>query len=141
MLKITTRYIAYLITSLFYSLTASSVIASTLSESLKGDSGVDLIFNLIGALCGGIIRIAMVFSNQEQKIVMSLKTVVSTLVVSVLGGGVVFIITESDTVFKITDSMLQLGVVCLFGATSTESWSLIKKKFLNKIESDSQEIK
>ena len=104
-------------------------------------TGVDLIFNLIGGLIGGIVYIIMKYTDQTSKFKLKFKESLGYLFISTVGGLFVFLLTESKGVFRIEDNVLQLAIVILFGATSSEGWMVVRDKFLKKIQNISEENK
>ena len=104
-------------------------------------TGVDLIFNLIGGLIGGIVYIIMRYTDQTSKFKLKFKESLGYLFISTVGGLFVFLLTESKGVFEIEDNVLQLAIVILFGATSSEGWMVVRDKFLKKIQNINEENK
>lgn len=104
-------------------------------------TGVDLIFNLIGGLIGGIVYIIMKYTDQTSKFKLKFKESLGYLFISTVGGLFVFLLTESKGVFRIEDNVLQLAIVILFGATSSEGWMVVRDKFLKKIQNINEENK
>ena len=104
-------------------------------------TGVDLIFNLIGGLIGGIVYIIMKYTDQTSKFKLKFKESLGYLFISTVGGLFVFLLTESKGVFRIEDNVLQLAIVILFGATSSEGWMVVRDKFLKKIQNIDEENK
>ena len=122
--------------------TANTVDDNSLSHILFYTStGVDLIFNLIGGLIGGIVYIIMMYTDQTSKFKLKFKESLSYLFISTVGGLFVFLLTESKGVFRIEDNVLQLAIVILFGATSSEGWMVVRDKFLKKIQNIDEENK
>ncbi len=122
--------------------TANTVDDNSLSHILFYTStGVDLIFNLIGGLIGGIVYIIMRYTDQTSKFKLKFKESLGYLFISTVGGLFVFLLTESKGVFEIEDSVLQLAIVILFGATSSEGWMVVRDKFLKKIQNIDEENK
>ena len=122
--------------------TANTVDDNSLSHILFYTStGVDLIFNLIGGLIGGIVYIIMRYTDQTSKFKLKFKESLGYLFISTVGGLFVFLLTESKGVFRIEDSVLQLAIVILFGATSSEGWMVVRDKFLKKIQNINEENK
>lgn len=97
-------------------------------------TGIDLIFNLIGGLIGGMVYIIMKYTNQTSKTRLRFKESLGYLFISTVGGLFIFLLTESKGVFGIEDNVLQLAIVILFGATSSEGWMVVRDKFLKKIQ-------
>lgn len=97
-------------------------------------TGIDLIFNLIGGFIGGMVYIIMKYTNQNYKTNLKFKESLGYLFISTVGGLFIFLLTESKGVFGIEDNVLQLAIVILFGATSSEGWIVVKDKFLKKIQ-------
>ncbi len=115
---------------------------NSLSHILFNTStGVDLIFNLIGGLIGGIVYIIMRYTDQTSKFKLKFKESLGYLFISTVGGLFVFLLTESKGVFEIEDNVLQLAIVILFGATSSEGWMVVRDKFLKKIQNINEENK
>ena len=108
---------------------------------LYTSTGVDLIFNLIGGLIGGIVYIIMRYTDQTSKFKLKFKESLGYLFISTVGGLFVFLLTESKGVFGIEDNVLQLAIVILFGATSSEGWMVVRDKFLKKIQNINEENK
>ena len=125
------------------SLTSANVVNdNSLSHILFYTStGVDLIFNLIGGLIGGIVYIIMRYTDQTSKFKLKFKESLGYLFISTVGGLFVFLLTESKGVFGIEDNVLQLAIVILFGATSSEGWMVVRDKFLKKIQNINEENK
>ena len=126
------------------SLTTANVVDydNSLSHILFYTStGVDLIFNLIGGLIGGIVYIIMRYTDQTSKFKLKFKESLGYLFISTVGGLFVFLLTESKGVFEIEDNVLQLAIVILFGATSSEGWMVVRDKFLKKIQNVDEENK
>ena len=122
--------------------TANTVDDNSLSHILFYTStGVDLIFNLIGGLIGGIVYIIMRYTDQTSKFKLKFKESLGYLFISTVGGLLVFLLTESKGVFRIEDNVLQLAIVILFGATSSEGWMVVRDKFLKKIQNINEENK
>ena len=122
--------------------TANTVDDNSLSHILFYTStGVDLIFNLIGGLIGGIVYIIMRYTDQTSKFKLKFKESLGYLFISTVGGLFVFLLTESKGVFEIEDNVLQLAIVILFGATSSEGWMVVRDKFLKKIQNIDEENK
>lgn len=122
--------------------TANTVDDNSLSHILFYTStGVDLIFNLIGGLIGGIVYIIMKYTDQTSKFKLKFKESLGYLFISTVGGLFVFLLTESKGVFRIEDNVLQLAIVILFGATSSEGWMVVRDKFLKKIQNINEENK
>lgn len=122
--------------------TANTVDDNSLSHILFYTStGVDLIFNLIGGLIGGIVYIIMRYTDQTSKFKLKFKESLGYLFISTVGGLFVFLLTESKGVFRIEDNVLQLAIVILFGATSSEGWMVVRDKFLKKIQNIDEENK
>lgn len=122
--------------------TANTVDDNSLSHILFNTStGVDLIFNLIGGLIGGIVYIIMRYTDQTSKFKLKFKESLGYLFISTVGGLFVFLLTESKGVFRIEDNVLQLAIVILFGATSSEGWMVVRDKFLKKIQNINEENK
>lgn len=122
--------------------TANTVDDNSLSHILFHTStGVDLIFNLIGGLIGGIVYIIMRYTDQTSKFKLKFKESLGYLFISTVGGLFVFLLTESKGVFRIEDNVLQLAIVILFGATSSEGWMVVRDKFLKKIQNINEENK
>lgn len=122
--------------------TANTVDDNSLSHILFYTStGVDLIFNLIGGLIGGIVYIIMRYTDQTSKFKLKFKESLGYLFISTVGGLFVFLLTESKGVFEIEDNILQLAIVILFGATSSEGWMVVRDKFLKKIQNINEENK
>ena len=122
--------------------TANTVDDNSLSHILFYTStGVDLIFNLIGGLIGGIVYITMRYTDQTSKFKLKFKESLGYLFISTVGGLFVFLLTESKGVFRIEDNVLQLAIVILFGATSSEGWMVVRDKFLKKIQNINEENK
>lgn len=122
--------------------TANVVDDNSLSHILFYTStGVDLIFNLIGGLIGGIVYIIMRYTDQTSKFKLKFKESLGYLFISTVGGLFVFLLTESKGVFEIEDNVLQLAIVILFGATSSEGWMVVRDKFLKKIQNIDEENK
>ncbi len=122
--------------------TANTVDDNSLSHILFYTStGVDLIFNLIGGLIGGIVYIIMRYTDQTSKFKLKFKESLGYLFISTVGGLFVFLLTESKGVFRIEDNVLQLAIVILFGATSSEGWMVVRDKFLKKIQNINEENK
>ena len=122
--------------------TANAVDDNSLSHILFYTStGVDLIFNLIGGLIGGIVYIIMRYTDQTSKFKLKFKEKLGYLFISTVGGLFVFLLTESKGVFEIEDNVLQLAIVILFGATSSEGWMVVRDKFLKKIQNINEENK
>ena len=122
--------------------TANTVDDNSLSHVLFYTStGVDLIFNLIGGLIGGIVYIIMRYTDQTSKFKLKFKESLGYLFISTVGGLFVFLLTESKGVFEIEDNVLQLAIVILFGATSSEGWMVVRDKFLKKIQNIDEENK
>lgn len=122
--------------------TANTVDNNSLSHILFYTStGVDLIFNLIGGLIGGIVYIIMRYTDQTSKFKLKFKESLGYLFISTVGGLFVFLLTESKGVFRIEDNVLQLAIVILFGATSSEGWMVVRDKFLKKIQNINEENK
>lgn len=122
--------------------TANAVDDNSLSHILLYTStGVDLIFNLIGGLIGGIVYIIMKYTDQTSKFKLKFKESLGYLFISTVGGLFVFLLTESKGVFRIEDNVLQLAIVILFGATSSEGWMVVRDKFLKKIQNINEENK
>lgn len=122
--------------------TANTVDDNSLSHILFYTStGVDLIFNLIGGLIGGIVYIIMRYTDQTSKFKLKFKESLGYLFISTVGGLFVFLLTESKGVFEIEDNVLQLAIVILFGATSSEGWMVVRDKFLKKIQNINEENK
>lgn len=122
--------------------TANTVDDNSLSHILFYTStGVDLIFNLIGGLIGGIVYIIMKYTDQTSKFKLKFKESLGYLFISTVGGLFVFLLTESKGVFEIEDNVLQLAIVILFGATSSEGWMVVRDKFLKKIQNIDEENK
>ena len=118
--------------------TANTVDDNSLSHILFYTStGVDLIFNLIG----GIVYIIMRYTDQTSKFKLKFKESLGYLFISTVGGLFVFLLTESKGVFRIEDNVLQLAIVILFGATSSEGWMVVRDKFLKKIQNINEENK
>ena len=97
-------------------------------------TGIDLIFNLIGGLIGGMVYIIMKYTNQSSTTSLKFKESLGYLFISTVGGLFIFLLTESKGVFRIEDNVLQLAIVILFGATSSEGWMIVRDKFLKKIQ-------
>ena len=126
------------------SLTTANVVDydNSLSHILFYTStGVDLIFNLIGGLIGGIVYIIMRYTDQTSKFKLKFRESLGYLFISTVGGLFVFLLTESKGVFEIEDNVLQLAIVILFGATSSEGWMVVRDKFLKKIQNVDEENK
>lgn len=126
------------------SLTTANVVDydNSLSHILFYTStGVDLIFNLIGGLIGGIVYIIMRYTDQTSKFKLKFRESLGYLFISTVGGLFVFLLTESKGVFEIEDNVLQLAIVILFGATSSEGWMVVRDKFLKKIQNIDEENK
>ena len=122
--------------------TANAIDDNSLSHILFYTStGVDLIFNLIGGLIGGIVYIIMRYTDQTSKFKLKFKESLGYLFISTVGGLFVFLLTESKGVFRIEDNVLQLAIVILFGATSSEGWMVVRDKFLKKIQNINEENK
>ena len=122
--------------------TAKVVDDDSLSHILFNTStGVDLIFNLIGGLIGGVVYIIMRYTDQTSKFKLKFKESLGYLFISTVGGLFVFLLTESKGVFGIEDNVLQLAIVILFGATSSEGWMVVRDKFLKKIQNVNEENK
>ena len=122
--------------------TANTVDDNSLSHILFYTStGVDLTFNLIGGLIGGIVYIIMRYTDQTSKFKLKFKESLGYLFISTVGGLFVFLLTESKGVFRIEDNVLQLAIVILFGATSSEGWMVVRDKFLKKIQNINEENK
>ena len=122
--------------------TANTVDDNSLSHILFYTStGVDLIFNLIGGLIGGIVYIIMRYTDQTSNFKLKFKESLGYLFISTVGGLFVFLLTESKGVFGIEDNVLQLAIVILFGATSSEGWMVVRDKFLKKIQYINEENK
>ena len=122
--------------------TANAIDDNSLSHILFYTStGVDLIFNLIGGLIGGIVYIIMRYTDQTSKFKLKFKESLGYLFISTVGGLFVFLLTESKGVFEIEDNVLQLAIVILFGATSSEGWMVVRDKFLKKIQNINEENK
>ena len=122
--------------------TANTVDDNSLSHILFYTStGVDLIFNLIGGLIGGIVYIIMRYTDQTSKFKLKFRESLGYLFISTVGGLFVFLLTESKGVFRIEDNVLQLAIVILFGATSSEGWMVVRDKFLKKIQNIDEENK
>ena len=122
--------------------TANVVDDNSLSHILFYTStGVDLIFNLIGGLIGGIVYIIMRYTDQTSKFKLKFRESLGYLFISTVGGLFVFLLTESKGVFEIEDNVLQLAIVILFGATSSEGWMVVRDKFLKKIQNVDEENK
>ncbi len=122
--------------------TANTVDDNSLSHILFYTStGVDLIFNLIGGLIGGVVYIIMRYTDQTSKFKLKFKESLGYLFISTVGGLFVFLLTESKGVFRIEDNVLQLAIVILFGATSSEGWMVVRDKFLKKIQNINEENK
>lgn len=135
-------------TSIYFLFSCSSATANvvdydnSLSHILFYTStGVDLIFNLIGGLIGGIVYIIMRYTDQTSKFKLKFKESLGYLFISTVGGLFVFLLTESKGVFRIEDNVLQLAIVILFGATSSEGWMVVRDKFLKKIQNINEENK
>ena len=77
----------------------------------------------------------------KSKFKLKFKESLGYLFISTVGGLFVFLLTESKGVFEIEDNVLQLAIVILFGATSSEGWMVVRDKFLKKIQNIDEENK
>lgn len=134
-------------TSIYFLFSCSLTTANTVNNDslfhilFNTSTGVDLIFNLIGGLIGGIVYIIMKYTDQTSKFKLKFKESLGYLFISTVGGLFVFLLTESKGVFRIEDNVLQLAIVILFGATSSEGWMVVRDKFLKKIQNINEENK
>ena len=83
----------------------------------------------------------MRYTDQTSKFKLKFKESLGYLFISTVGGLFVFLLTESKGVFGIEDNVLQLAIVILFGATSSEGWMVVRDKFLKKIQNINEENK
>ena len=98
--------------------------------------GIDLLFNAIAGFVGGLVYIAIILTDQSKKIVLTRTLIIGNVFISTVGGILMFLLTESNTVLRINDNIFQLAVVILFGASSVEGWNELKKRFLKTISNE-----
>lgn len=103
---------------------------------LKTQMGIDLLFNAIAGFVGGLVYIAIILTDQSKKIVLTRTLIIGNVFISTVGGILMFLLTESNTVLRINDNIFQLAVVILFGASSVEGWNELKKRFLKTISNE-----
>lgn len=138
-LNFTSRTFCYLILSFVYATATSNVMASdNLRTFVTSESGVDMVFNLFGALFGGFAQLCFSLNNESTYVSDIKGKALRNLFLSLFIGFIVFILTEPEGYFSVSSNLNQLGLVSLSGAFSGETMEFLRNWYKKRLTQEIQ---
>lgn len=128
--------LSYWCSVILFVVSARTAYAQSLSETLGGNVGIDFLFNIVGAVIGGLANICFMLNNDEKFIKNVKQKALNNIVISIFVGSLIYLITEASSRFQIDDNLFQLAIVMLCGCFSNQLLPILGKKIITKVEND-----
>lgn len=141
MQKVLKRMFFLVFSCFFYAFTADYALANVSTLSNLGQGVLfDLLFNLGGALFGGIAQLCFSLNNKNTFVTDAKSHGLRNMVLSLFIGFIAFILTEQGGFFEVQNSLKQLAIVSISGAFSGESMEILRNWYQKKIKKVSENV-